>query len=86
MFYIYGARNSNATDKAENLVIVCQKEFKTFIIGKDYTINQLQRLIPGANSVPHIYDGPKYIGGLKELYDYLYTMVKFDDEEKRDEK
>jgi hypothetical protein len=85
MFYIYGAKNSLATEKAENLLIICQKDYKTFILGKDYTIQQLHRLIPETNHVPHIYDGPKYIGGLKELYDYLYTMIKFD-EERNDEK
>lgn len=86
MFYIYGAKNSRATDKAEQLVVLCQKPYKLFILGQDYTVQQLQRLIPKTDSVPHIYDGVNYIGGTKELYDYLYTMVKFENEGEDDGK
>jgi hypothetical protein len=80
MFYIYGARKSRATDQAENLLIVCQKQYKVFFLGEDYTINQLHRLIPNTKHVPHIYDGLIYVGGTKELYDYLYKVIKFDEE------
>lgn len=82
MFYIYGAKNSKATDKAEQLVVLCQKPYKLFILGTDYTVAQLQKLIPGTDSVPHVFDGVNYIGGTKELYDYLYSMVKFEDDGK----
>lgn len=84
MFYIYGAKNSKATNTAENLVITCDKQYKLFILGRDYTVDQLQKLVPETDSVPHIFDGTKYVGGIKQLYDYLYEMVKFD-EEKNDE-
>ena len=80
MFYIYGARESKGTDKAENLLIICQKEYKLFLYNEDFTFNQLQKLIPETQVVPHIFDGSKYVGGVKELYDYLYTMVKFDED------
>lgn len=80
MFYVYGAKNSKATETAENLLIMCQMNYKVFILGQGYTIAQLQKLVPGTDSVPHIYDGVNYVGGIKELYDYLYTMVKFDGE------
>jgi hypothetical protein len=81
MYYIYGAKKSNATDKAENLLIVCNKQYKTFILGTDYTIDQLHRLIPGTETLPHIYDGTKYVGGLKDLYDYLYIATRFNEDE-----
>lgn len=81
MYYIYGALNSKATDKAENLFIVCNKKYKLFLLGRDYTIAQLQRLIPETTTLPHIYDDIKYIGGVKDLYDHLYTMVKFEKED-----
>ena len=81
MFYVYGAKSSKATETAENLLIMCQMNYKVFILGKDYTVAQLQKLVPETDSVPHIYDGVNYVGGIKELYDYLYTMVKFDGKE-----
>jgi len=83
MFYIYGSANSQATNRAENLLVVCKKKYKLFILGKDYTLQQLYRLVPDTEHVPHVYDGTKYIGGVKELYDYLYVKVKFDEENEK---
>lgn len=80
MYYIYGALESPATEKAENLLVICKKPYKLFIYGRDFTINQLHRLVPGTQVIPHIYMDTEYIGGVKELYDHLYTMVKFDEE------
>ena len=85
MFFIYGANNSRGTERAEKLLNICRKEYKLFIYNRDFTYAQLQRLIPGTNVVPHIFDGANYVGGVKELYDYLYTIIKFEDEEKNDE-
>jgi hypothetical protein len=86
MFYVYGAKNSKATEKAELLLETARQDYRVFILGVGYTVNQLQKLVPGTDSVPHIFDGTKYIGGTKELYDYLYSMVKFENEEEGDEK
>lgn len=83
MFYIYGAQKSQATTRAENLLIVCKKQYKVFILGKDYTVQQLHRLVPETECVPHVFDGTKYIGGVKELYDYLYVMVKFEEDSEK---
>ena len=72
MFFIYAAPNSKACDKAEFLLYTMGYNYRIYLYGIDYTLNQLQRLIPGTNTVPHIYHGTKYIGGIKELYEYLY--------------
>jgi hypothetical protein len=72
MFFIYGARNSKACDKAEFLLYSMKYEYRMYLYGIDYTLNQLQRLQPNTQTVPHIYHGTKYIGGIKELYEYLY--------------
>jgi hypothetical protein len=77
MFYIYGADKSKATNKAENLLIASMQQYKTFILGRDYTVEQLYKLHPNTKQIPHIYNGLDYIGGIKELYDYLYTVNKF---------
>ena len=86
MFYVYGAKNSKATETAENLLLMCAMPHKLFILGEGYTVAQLQKLVPGTDSVPHIYDGVNYVGGTKELYDYLYTKVKFENEGENDGK
>lgn len=81
MYYIYGAERSRATDKAETLLASCLQKYKIFFIGRDYTVEQLRRLHPNTNQIPHVYYGFEYVGGLKELYDHLYTVTKFYDGE-----
>lgn len=71
MFFIYGAENSRACDKAEFMLYTLGLEYRLYIFGRDYTLKQLNRLIPGTTVVPHIYHGTKYVGGIKELTDYL---------------
>lgn len=83
MFYVYGASKSRATNVAENLLNVCEKKYKLFILGKDYTVQQLHKLVPNTTCVPHIYDGTKYVGEVKDLYDYLYVMVKFKEDDEQ---
>lgn len=73
MFFIYGADNSRACDKAEFLLYSTGLEYKIYVYGRDYTLKQLQRLVPGTDTVPHIYHGAKYIGGVKELFHYLHS-------------
>lgn len=53
-------------------------EYRMYLYGIHYTLNQLQRLQPGTQTVPHIYHGTKYIGGVKELYEYLYLSQDSD--------
>ncbi len=78
MFFIYGALNSKACERAEFLLYTMGYEYRMYLYGIDYTLNQLQRLQPGTQTVPHIYHGAKYIGGVKELYEYLYESQDSD--------
>ena len=77
-YYVYGAEGSRTTNKVETLLTVCRRQYRLFILGRDYTIEQLRILVPDTNFVPHIYHDTKYIGGIKELYDYLYSEVKME--------
>ena len=86
MFYVYGAKSSKATDKAVLLLETAKQPYRLFILGEDYTVMQLLRLVPDTDSVPHIFDGTNYVGGTKDLYDYLYSMVKFENEGEDDGK
>jgi glutaredoxin len=78
MYFIYGAKNSIACEKAELLLHATRANYRFYIYGRDYTLNQLQRLVPGATTVPQIFFGTKYIGGIKELYDHIYTSENSD--------
>ena len=78
MFFIYGAPNSKACERAEFLLYTMNYEYRMYLYGIHYTLNQLQRLRPGTQTVPHIYHGSKYIGGVKELYEYLYLSQDSD--------
>lgn len=78
MFFIYGAPNSRACERAEFLLYTMNYEYRMYLYGIHYTLNQLQRLRPGTQTVPHIYHGAKYIGGVKELYEYLYLSQDSD--------
>lgn len=78
MFFVYGAPNSKACERAEFLLYTMGYDYRIYLYGIDYTLNQLQRLVPGARTVPHIYHGTKYIGGVKELYEYLYESKDSD--------
>ena len=77
-YYVYGAEESETTRKVELLLVVCRRDYKIFWLGEDYSIEQLRILVPETNFVPHIYHDAKYIGGIKELYDYLYSEVKME--------
>jgi len=76
MYYIYGAEGSKSTRKAELLLVVCRRHYKLFLLGQDYTRDQLEKLVPGTDYVPHIYHGLNYIGGVNELQEYLYSELK----------
>lgn len=78
MFFIYGALNSKACEKAELLLHATRSDYRFYVYGRDYTLNQLQKLVPGATTVPQIFYGTKYIGGVKELYDHIYTSENID--------
>jgi glutaredoxin len=71
MFFIYGAHNSRACEKAEFALFTLGYEYRFYCYGIDYTLAQIQRLVPGAKTVPQIFHGTKYIGGLNELYEFL---------------
>lgn len=71
MFFIYGAENSRACDKAEFMLYTLGVNYRMYIYGRDYTLKQLNRIVPNVETVPQIFHGYKYIGGVKELGEYL---------------
>jgi hypothetical protein len=85
-YFVYGAEESKTTWKVEMLLTVCRRDYKLFLLGRDYTREQLNILVPGTDFVPHIYHDAKYIGGIKELYDYLYSEVKIEKQVQKENK
>lgn len=81
MFFIYAAANSKACDRAEFILHTIGYDYRIYILGIDYTISQLERIIPGVKTVPQIYHGTKYIGGVKELYEFLQSSENFNNGE-----
>jgi glutaredoxin len=78
MFFIYGAHGSKACDKAEFILFTLGHEYRFYCYGIDYTLAQIQRLVPGAKTVPQIFYGTKYIGGINELYEFLQASQDSD--------
>jgi glutaredoxin len=83
MFFVYGGHNSPASDKAEFILHALSYPYKFYVFRQDYTLNQLQKLVPNAKTIPHIFHGAKYIGGVQDLYDYIYSNEVNDDTERK---
>lgn len=71
MFFIYGAKDSRACARAEFILQSLDYDYRAYRINIDYTISQLERLIPGVKTIPQIYFGTRPIGGLTGLYEFL---------------
>ena len=79
-FTLYGKNNCNFCRVAKQLLDANNLPYDVLLIPTDSTAKQLiervQESIPDAevNSVPQIFHGPKYIGGTKELAEYVKTL------------
>ena len=49
-YFVYGAEESKTTWKVEMLLTVCRRDYKLFLLGRDYTREQLNILVPGTVS------------------------------------
>jgi glutaredoxin len=73
MFFIYGRLDSKACDKAEFLLYTLGYEYRFYVLGRDFTLKQFNRLLPNEDTVPQVFYNTKHIGGIRDLYEYLYT-------------
>lgn len=58
-------------DQAKTLLEVSGFEIEERKIGDGYTKDELLEVVPNAKSVPQIFVNDEYIGGYKELTNYL---------------
>lgn len=83
MFFVYGAHESKACDRAEFMLHMMGYEYRFYSFGIHYTLTQLQRLVPGAQTVPQVFHGTKYIGGVNELIKYLQELQESENSDGR---
>tara|TARA_E500000178_G_C16477719_1_gene511643 strand:- start:42 stop:284 length:243 start_codon:yes stop_codon:yes gene_type:complete len=76
MYYVYGASKSRATNRAEFILYTTKTPYRLFLLNKDYTIKQLSKMVPNTKTIPQVFKQSQYVGGLKELYDQLYSDYK----------
>lgn len=71
MITIYSRPNCTWCDQSKALLESEGLEYNELMLDLDVTVEQLKQLVPGAKSVPQIMDDGLYIGGFKELKEYL---------------
>lgn len=64
---IYSKDNCPYCVQAKNLLKYKNIELKEYVLGKDYTKEQLLELLPNARTVPQIFLDEEYIGGFEDL-------------------
>jgi glutaredoxin 3 len=68
---IWSKYNCPYCDQAKEFVKLRKIELEERKIGDGWTKEELLESVPNARSVPQIFVDDKYIGGLKELVEYL---------------
>ncbi len=72
MFKIYGTPQCTYCNQAKQLLAQHELSYEYLEIGKDVTKELLQLEVPVIiRTVPQIFYGDTYIGGYKEMLDYI---------------
>ena len=71
MITIYSRPNCKWCDASLFVLESKGVEYNELKIDVDITVDQLKLLVPGAKSVPQIMDDGIYVGGYRELVEYL---------------
>ena len=71
MITIYSRPGCKWCETSKSLLELKGIEYNELMLDVDITVDQLKQLVPGAKSVPQIMDNEMYIGGYKELTEYL---------------
>lgn len=71
MITIYSRPNCTWCEQSKALLESKGLEYNELMLDLDVTVEQLKQLVPGAKSVPQIMDDGLYVGGFKELKEYL---------------
>lgn len=71
MITIYSRPGCKWCETSKSLLELKGVEYNELMLDVDITVDQLKTLVPGAKSVPQIMNDDIYIGGYKELTQYL---------------
>lgn len=71
MITVYSRPGCKWCETSKSLLELKGVEYNELMLDVDITVEQLKQLVPGAKSVPQIMDNEIYIGGYKELTQYL---------------
>tara|TARA_R100000951_G_scaffold81782_2_gene69492 strand:- start:435 stop:659 length:225 start_codon:yes stop_codon:yes gene_type:complete len=71
MITIYSRPGCKWCETSKSLLELKGLEYNELMLDVDITVDQLKTLVPGAKSVPQIMSDNIYIGGYKELTEYL---------------
>lgn len=71
MITIYSRPGCKWCETSKSLLELKGIEYNELMLDVDITVDQLKQLVPGAKSVPQIMDDGIYVGGYKELTEYL---------------
>lgn len=71
MITIYSRPGCKWCETSKSLLELKGLEYNELMLDVDITVDQLKILVPGAKSVPQIMSDNIYIGGYKELTEYL---------------
>lgn len=71
MITIYSRPGCKWCETSKSILELKGVEYNELMLDVDITVDQLKKLVPGAKSVPQIMNDSIYIGGYKELVEYL---------------
>ena len=71
MITVYSRPGCKWCETSKTLLELKGVEYNELMLDVDITVDQLKQLVPGAKSVPQIMDDNVYVGGYKELTQYL---------------
>jgi len=71
MYLVISKENCPMCHKAKALLETADIVYAEYVIGVTITREEALEMVPGARSVPQIFDGKFHIGGYDELVKYL---------------
>lgn len=79
MFKVYSKPNCPGCTQAKNLISSRGLSFADMELNgpykiNSYTLEELNKLVPGVRTVPQIFYNDKHIGGLKELKEFFENL------------
>lgn len=79
MYTIYSTESCSYCKAAKQLLDARSLEYNELILGRDWTVEDLHKILPDAKTVPQVFDGQNYIGGFVDLAEHLEHVAGLED-------